>query len=36
MADACPRDFAIAWSNDFFKRKTGTFVPFTVTVDRSA
>jgi hypothetical protein len=29
-------DFAIAWTNDFFKAQTGTFVPFTVTIDRSA
>jgi hypothetical protein len=28
-------DFAIAWRNDFFKAQTGTFVPFTVTIDRS-
>ena len=28
-------DFAIAWRNDFFKAQTGTFVPFTVTVDRA-
>lgn len=35
MAGRAPSDFAIAWSNDFFKAQTGTFVPFTVTVDRS-
>jgi hypothetical protein len=29
-------DFAIRWSNDFFKAQTGTFVPFTVTIDRSS
>lgn len=29
-------DFSIAWSNDFFKAQTGTFVPFTLTIARSA
>jgi hypothetical protein len=29
-------DFAIRWTNDFFKAQTGTFVPFTVTIDRSS
>jgi hypothetical protein len=28
-------DFAIEWRNDFFKAQTGTFVPFTLTIDRS-
>lgn len=28
-------DFALRWSNDFFKAQTGTFVPFTVTVERA-
>ena len=28
-------DFPIAWHNDFFKARIGTFVPFTVTVERS-
>jgi hypothetical protein len=28
-------DFALQWRNDFFKAQSGTFVPFTVTVDRS-
>lgn len=28
-------DFPLAWRNDFFKAQTGTFVPFTVTVDRA-
>ncbi len=27
-------DFAIGWRNDFFKAQPGTFVPFTVTIDR--
>jgi hypothetical protein len=41
LADAAMKaraasDFSIAWSNDFFKAQTGTFVPFTVTIDRSA
>ena len=29
-------DFAIEWHNDFLKAQPGTFVPFTVSVDRSA
>jgi hypothetical protein len=29
-------DFTIRWTNDFFKAQTGTFVPFTVTIDRSS
>ena len=36
MSGRAPSDFSIAWSNDFFKAQTGTFVPFTVTIDRSA
>jgi hypothetical protein len=36
MAGRAPSDFSIAWTNDFFKAQTGTFVPFTVTIDRSA
>jgi len=36
MAGRAPSDFSIGWSNDFFKAQTGTFVPFTVTIDRSA
>ncbi len=28
-------DFAIEWRNDFFKAQAGTFVPFTVTVERA-
>lgn len=28
-------DFAIEWRNDFLKADPGTFVPFTVTIDRS-
>ena len=28
-------DFSIGWRNDFFKAQAGTFVPFTVTIDRS-
>ena len=28
-------DFAIAWRHDFLKAQPGTFVPFTVTIDRS-
>ena len=29
-----PSDFRLQWRNDFFKAKPGTFVPFTVTVER--
>jgi hypothetical protein len=29
-------DFTIRWTNDFFKAQTGTFVPFTVTIERSS
>jgi hypothetical protein len=28
-------DFGLAWRNDFLKAQPGTFVPFTVTVDRT-
>ena len=35
MSGRAASDFAIGWRNDFFKAQTGTFVPFTVTVDRS-
>src|SRR6478672_7557475 len=36
MAGHATSDFSIAWRNDFFKAQTGTFVPFTVTIDRSS
>ena len=29
-------DFSIQWRNDFLKAQNGTFVPFTLTVDRSS
>jgi hypothetical protein len=40
LADAAMKghsasDFALQWRNDFFKAQSGTFVPFTITVDRS-
>src|ERR1043165_3460863 len=35
MAGRASSDFSIAWRNDFFKAQTGTFVPFTVTIDPS-
>ena len=40
LADAAmlgrgPTDFSMEWRNDFFKAQSGTFVPFTVTFDRS-
>ena len=28
-------DFPLRWSNDFFKAQSGTFVPFTITIDRT-
>jgi len=31
---AVPSDFRMRWKNDFFKAKPGTFVPFTLSVDR--
>jgi hypothetical protein len=30
-----PQDFVVEWRNDFFKAQPGTFVPFTLTFDRS-
>ena len=36
MGGRASSDFSIGWTNDFFKAQTGTFVPFTVTIDRSA
>jgi hypothetical protein len=35
MIGRAESDFAIEWRNDFFKAQTGTFVPFTVTVERA-
>lgn len=35
MTGHASSDFSIAWRNDFFKAQAGTFVPFTVTIDRS-
>ena len=32
---AAASDFSIQWRNDFLKAQNGTFVPFTLTVDRS-
>jgi hypothetical protein len=34
MAGRPASDFALRWTNDFFKAQSGTFVPFTITVDR--
>lgn len=28
-------DFGIGWRNDFFKAQPGTFIPFTITIDRA-
>src|SRR3954469_25061406 len=36
MSGRMASDFSIRWNNDFFKAQTGTFVPFTVTIDRSS
>lgn len=35
MSGHLASDFALQWNNDFFKAQSGTFVPFTVTLDRS-
>jgi hypothetical protein len=35
MSGRAPSDFSIQWRNDFLKAQNGTFVPFTLTVDRS-
>jgi hypothetical protein len=35
MAGRASSDFPLRWSNDFFKARSGTFVPFTITLDRS-
>ncbi|MEP6914458.1 MAG: hypothetical protein ABJC89_02380 [Acidobacteriota bacterium] len=35
MSGHAASDFTIHWNNDFFKAQSGTFVPFTVTVERS-
>ena len=35
MGGRAVSDFAIQWRNDFLKAQTGTFVPFTLTIDRS-
>ena len=36
MAGHLTSDFPLRWTNDFFKAQSGTFVPFTVTVDRGS
>jgi hypothetical protein len=36
MSGRSASDFSMRWTNDFFKAQTGTFVPFTVTIDRSS
>jgi hypothetical protein len=36
MSGRAASDFSIAWRNDFLKAQNGTFIPFTLTVDRSA
>ena len=36
MAGRPASDFPLRWTNDFFKAQSGTFVPFTVTVDRGS
>jgi hypothetical protein len=33
MAGRASSDFPLRWSNDFFKAQSGTFVPFTITLD---
>jgi hypothetical protein len=34
MGGRAPSDFSLRWNNDFFKAQSGTFVPFTITVER--
>ncbi len=36
MAGHGSSDFPLRWSNDFFKAQSGTFVPFTITVERGS
>jgi hypothetical protein len=36
MTGRAPSDFSLRWTNDFFKAQSGTFVPFTITVDRGS
>ena len=36
MAGRASSDFPLRWSNDFFKAQSGTFVPFTITLDRAS
>ena len=36
MAGSVASDFSLRWANDFFKAQSGTFVPFTITVDRGS
>jgi hypothetical protein len=36
MAGRASSDFSLRWANDFFKAQSGTFVPFTITVDRGS
>ncbi|HXG55172.1 MAG TPA: hypothetical protein VNJ03_07300, partial [Vicinamibacterales bacterium] len=31
---AVPAEFGMQWGNDFFKAQPGTFVPFTITIDK--
>src|SRR5205814_10722228 len=35
MAGHASSDFGLRWTNDFFKAQSGTFVPFTITLDRA-
>jgi hypothetical protein len=35
MAGRAASDFPLRWTNDFFKAQSGTFVPFTITLDRA-
>ena len=36
MSGRLSSDVPLRWTNDFFKAQSGTFVPFTITVDRSS
>ena len=36
MTGRTASDFSLRWTNDFFKAQSGTFVPFTITLDRTS
>lgn len=36
MSGRASSDFSLRWTNDFFKAQSGTFVPFTISLDRGS